>query len=246
MAPYNRHAEAFGMQYGPSGSSMGAIASIGGSSTGLAQGLMQVIPINADGTFNAVPDPMKLYQVSQYSDVANLPAMSRRDPDQGRGFIHAYYGVPNPAYHMPGAVFMPEVQTFSIAAVSGYANPSTDNRESITFTLVPATWDPTVQTTPGTTNPSVPLGPSPTAPSGTPITNPTTNPSTGVGSNPGNSGSTTGTGGVKTGMGNLGLGSSSGCGCTTAGSDQSSGLAGFGVLGLGFALLGLRRNKKES
>jgi MYXO-CTERM domain-containing protein len=183
---------------------------------------------------------MKLYQVSQYSDVANLTAVRKRDPDQGRGFMHNFQGLPNPGYRVPNG-FMPEVKTFTVSTSSGVVDPTTDNTDSLTFTLVPATWDPNYNTTPGSATPNVPLGPSPTAPKGTPITNPT-GPSTGVGSNPGNSSS----GGTKTGYGGLGLGSSSGCGCTTAGSDQSSGLAGFGVLGLGFALLGLRRNKKES
>jgi MYXO-CTERM domain-containing protein len=51
---------------------------------------------------------------------------------------------------------------------------------------------------------------------------------------------------VHTGYGDLGANASSGCGCTTAGSDQTSGLAGLGLMGVGFAFLGLRRNKKES
>ncbi len=158
---------------------MPAIGAIGGASTGLAQGLVQVIPINTDGTFTAEPDPLKLYEVSKYSDVAGLPAMTKRDPDQARGFIHAYYGLPNPGYRMANG-FMPEVKTFSISAVAGYNNASTDNRESLTFALVPATWDPNVTTTPGSATSNVPPGPSPTAPTGTPPTNPT-GPSSGSG-----------------------------------------------------------------
>jgi MYXO-CTERM domain-containing protein len=263
VAPYNRHAEAFALQYGADGASTPAVGAISGASTGLSQGLLQVIPINADGTFTAEPDPLKLYEVSKYSDVAGLPAMTKRDPDQARGFIHAFYGVPNPGYRVSTG-FMPEVKTFSISAVAGYSNPSTDNRESLTFALVPATWDPNVQTTPGGATSNVPPGPSPTAPTGTPPTNPT-GPSAGSGATS-SGGDTSGAG--STGSGGTGSGgnagtsgpgyaapgyntnvSSSGCGCTTAGSDQSSGLAGFAALGLGFALFGVRRRssaKKES
>jgi MYXO-CTERM domain-containing protein len=267
VAPYNRHAEAFGLQYGTDGSSSMAVGVVGGSSTGLAQGLVQIVPINSDGTFDTVPDPLKLYEVSKYSDVAGLPAMTKRDPDQARGFIHAYNGLPNPGYQNPNG-FMPEVKTFSIAAVAGYNNPSTDNRESLTFALVPSTWTPTVQTTPGSATPNVPPGPSPTAPVGTPVTNPT-GPSAGSGAAPSSGSSTSGTGassgstgtssgsnGASGSTGSSGkpynpptyAASSSGCGCTTAGSDKSSGFAGFTLAGLGIALLGLRRrsSKKES
>ncbi len=240
VAAYDRHAEAFGMQYGPDGATSGAVGVISGASTGLAQGLLQVIPIKADGTFDPTPDPLKVYEVSKYSDVANLPAMTKKDADQGRGFIHSYYGLPNPGYRLLSG-FMPEVKTFSVSAVAGYVDPTTDNRESVTLTLVPATWDPNYATTPGGAVNNVPTGPSPTAPSGTPVTNPT-GPSAGAGN-----GTQGGAGGrVHTGYGGLGTGASGGCGCTTAGSDRGSGPAGLGLLGVGLALLGVRRGRKES
>ncbi|MGO8997407.1 MAG: hypothetical protein ACLQVI_29175 [Polyangiaceae bacterium] len=251
MGPYARHAEAFGLNYGADGATSGAVGMVGGSSTGLGQGLVQIVPIAANGTFNPIPDPLKLYEVAPYSDIAGLPAMTKRDPDQARGFIHTYSGLPNPGYGLSSG-FMPEVKTFSIAAVAGYNNPNTDNRESMTLALVPASWNPAYNTTPGTATSNVPPGPSPTAPSGTPTTNPT-GPSTGAGSS-GPSGSTSGGGttggggsGVHTGFGNT-TSSSNGCGCTTAGSDKTNGLAGFAALGLGFAFLSLRRrgSKKES
>jgi MYXO-CTERM domain-containing protein len=258
VAPYNRHAEAFGLQYGPDGATSGGVGVIAGASTGLGPGLVQIMPIKADGTFDATPDPLKLYQVSKYSDIAGLPAMTKRDPDQARGFIHTYSGLPNPGYRMASG-FMPEVKTFSISAVAGYLNPSTDNRESITFALVPASWDPNYATTPGSATTNVPPGPGKAPPTGTPVTNPsgpsagggtpgTTSGGTGaVGGGTGSTGgSTGGTGGYHTGFGNTT--SSSGCGCTTAGSDQTSGATGFAALGLGFAFLSLRRrnSKKES
>ncbi len=248
-APYGRHSEAFGMNYGPATSAGGAVGVIAGSSDAMGAGLLQVIPIDSAGHIGAL-DPMKVYQVSQYSDVAQLPAMTKRDPGQARGFIHGLYGVQNPSYgDKTGGGFMPTVKTFNISAVAGYADPTTDNRESLTFALIPAVWDPAVATTPGGTVPisSVPPGPAGTPPAsaGSPVTNPGPGLSTGGGT--ASQGGTTGTGGgIKTGYGLTGTDASSGCGCTTAGSDQTSGLAGIGLMGLGFAFLGMRRNKKES
>jgi MYXO-CTERM domain-containing protein len=253
VAPYNRHAEAVGINYGAEGSTTRAVAVDTGSSTGGGPGLMQVIPIRADGTFDA-PDPMKVYQIAQYSDVANLPAMRKRDPDQARGFIHAFEGLPNPGYGIKTG-FMPEVRTFTVSAVAGVVDPTTDNNDSLNFTLIPSTWDPSYNTTPGSATSNVPPGPSPVAQPGTPVTNPTAPSSGGASASNGSTGSGS-VGGGSTGGGGAGLhtgfgntsGSSNGCGCTTAGSDKTSGTAGFAALGLGFAFLSLRRRnaKKES
>jgi hypothetical protein len=244
ISPYGRHSEAFGLKYGPVGSEMTGVAAIGGASEGTGPGLIQVMPIRADGTFDP-PDPMKTYQVSQFSDVAGLPARTKRDNDQSRGFIHGVYGIVNPSYQKTGG-FMPEVATFNLSAVAGYANINTDNRESLTFALVPATWDPSVTTTPGVATPNVPPGPSPAAPSGTPATNPSA-PSAGTGAGGQTGSSSGGTGGGVRAPGFGGSSASSG-GCTTASVGHTSDLAGFATLGLGFALFGLRRrgNKKES
>ena len=251
VAPYERHSEGFAMQYGPAGSSVAAVGLVGGSATGYGTGLVQVIPIDATGHIGAL-DPMKVYQVSQYADVAGLAAQTKRNQGQARGFIHGLYGVNNPGYQITTA-FMPEVRTFNISAVAGYADPTTDDRESLTISLIPATWDPAYNTTPGSATNNVPPGPSQTAPSGAPITNPV-GVSSGTSSGNQVGSGTTGTGGggstgVQKGYGGgglLGANASGGCGCTTAGSDQTSGLAGLGLMGLGFVFLGPRRNKKES
>ncbi len=259
VAAQSRHAEAFPLLYGADGAQMPAIATISGSSIGTGYAMMQVLPIKTDGTFDA-PDSLKQYQVAEYSDVSGLPAQAKKDPDQARGFIHGYSGLPNPSYRVSTG-FMPEVKTFSISAVPGYTNLNTDNRESLTFALVPATWDPNVATVPGSATANVPPGPSPVAPVGTPVTNPTqpspgsSTPPTTTGSSSGgtssggtSSGATSsGSNGVKGGgFGSLGN-SASGCGCTTAGSDSTSGFAAFATLALGMAIAGMRRRtKKES
>jgi MYXO-CTERM domain-containing protein len=257
VALQNRHAGSTALQYGPAGSESGGVGILSASSTGTGSGFMQVIPVDGvTGKFSE-PDSLKSYQVAQYADVVGLAAATLRDPGQGRAFFKAVYGLPNPSYQNKSG-FMPEVKTFSISAFAGYHNIATDNMESLSFSLVPAVWDPTVATTPGAAVPNVPPGPSPTAPSGTPVTNPS-GPSAGgsTGGNQEGSGSTgstgsTGTGGTyhPPGYGST-TSASNGCGCTTAGSNQSSNLAGFAALGLGFAFLGLRRRassraKKES
>jgi MYXO-CTERM domain-containing protein len=259
VALQNRHSASFALNYGAAGSESGGIGVLSAASTGTGGGFMQVLPIRADGTYDP-PDSLKSYQVAEYADVSGLAAATLRDPGQARAFFKSVYGLPNPSYQNK-AGFMPEVKTFSIAAVAGYANMSTDNMESLTFALVPAVWDPAYNTTPGTPVANVPPGPSPTAPTGTPTTNPSGPSNGGTAGMPGTGtssggtvgGTTGGTGGSGGGIHAPGYGggtsASNGCGCTTAGADQTSGLAGFATLGLGFAFLGLRRrgsNKKES
>src|SRR5205085_2008790 len=80
VAPYQRHAEAFGMQYGPDDAVMPAVGALGGSSTATGPGLVQVIPIDIQNEKLGAVDPMKLYQVSKYSDVAMLQARGKRNP----------------------------------------------------------------------------------------------------------------------------------------------------------------------
>ncbi|HEY2512652.1 MAG TPA: MYXO-CTERM sorting domain-containing protein, partial [Polyangiaceae bacterium] len=253
VALQNRHAAAFGLEYGPDGSSSGALGVLSASSTGTGSGYAQIIPIDpVKGTFDATPDPMKAYQVAQYADVAGLAAATLRDPGQARAFFKAVHALPNPSYQNT-AGFMPEVKTFNISAVAGYANPSTDNMESLTFALLPSVWDPAYTTTPGAATPNVPPGPSPAPPAGTPVTNPS-GPSAGTGTGGQDTGGTSGTGAssVTGGSGGVhapgygtGLSTSSGCGCTTAGADQTSGLTGLGALGLGFVFLGIRRRSQK-
>lgn len=148
VAPYQRHARGFGTYYG-AGDGSPAVAVLAGSSTGTGKGLMQILPVDSTTGKVGAMDPFKLYEVSSYSDVANLPARGKRNPqDQGAGFVNAFGGVANPGYQKPMG-FMPEVKTFTISAMPGYADIQTDDRDSLFLSLVPSTWDPAMQTVPG-------------------------------------------------------------------------------------------------
>jgi len=173
-APYGRHSHIYTTQYGANGEP--AVAFIGGSSTGTKGGYAQLIPLKADGTLG-LKDPAKLYPVSLFSDVANVQARGKRNPqDQARGFINGLGGVPNPAFGKTGDVFMPEVKTFSFSTITGYtdaAGATVGRRNSLWLSLVPATWKEGIQTTPGTPTDKPGtgeggLGPSPTTTNATP------------------------------------------------------------------------------
>src|SRR6185295_5914290 len=113
-----RHPGAYTTGYGPNGEP--ALAVISGSSTGTGAGFVQIYPMSADGSLG-VKDPMKVYQASLFSDVANVQARGKRNPNnQARGFINGTGSVPNPGYAPDPAAaannFMPEVKTFSFSA----------------------------------------------------------------------------------------------------------------------------------
>ncbi|WP_394838811.1 hypothetical protein LVJ94_18125 [Pendulispora rubella] len=172
VAPYQRHAHAFGSLYG-GGAGQPAVAVMAGSSTGTGKGLMQTIPIDpANGKIGAI-DPAKLSEVSIMSDVANLPARGKRNPqDQGAGFINGIGGLKNPGFGKANG-FMPEVATFTVAAVPGLKDVTASNRDSLFLSLVPTTWLPTLKVVSGpvTLTKDILNGPSPTvvvpsAPSG--------------------------------------------------------------------------------
>ncbi len=160
-ANYQRHPGAFAMKYGSEG--LPAIGVISGSSTGTSKGLLQVIPVKTDGTLGG-KDPLKMYTVSTYSDVANLQARGKRNPNnQAKGFINGIGDVPNPGFDKPGG-FYPEVKTFSFSTVTGYSGTDAAAKglkESLWLSLVPATWKPGLQTTPGGASENAGNGPAP-------------------------------------------------------------------------------------
>jgi hypothetical protein len=151
-ANYQRHPGGFAMKYGSEEAP--AIGVISGSSTGTSRGLLQVIPLKEGGALGA-KDAMKMYAVSTYSDVANLQARGKRNPNnQAKGFINGVGDVPNPGFDKPGG-FYPEVKTFSFSTVTGFSSPEAATKglkESLWLSLVPATWKKGLATTPGATS----------------------------------------------------------------------------------------------
>ncbi len=148
-AAYGRHSTMFATTYGPNAEP--AISYIGGSSTGTKGAFEQLIPLKADGSLG-LKDPAKLYAVSSYSDVANVQARGKRNPNnQARGFINGLGSIPNPGFGKSTS-FMPEVKAFSFSTITGYTDAAgavVGKRNSIWLSLVPAAWAPGIQTTPG-------------------------------------------------------------------------------------------------
>lgn len=255
VASYQRHASTYSSNFGP-GAGVPTAAIISGSPDGLNKGLVQMVPIDpSTGKIGAI-DPSKVFEVAKLSDVANLPARGKRNPnDQARGFINGLHGLKNPGYKLANG-FMPEVSTFTLSTVAGLKDATTSNRDSLFLSLIPATWDPAVQTTPGGVKDpgEVPPGPSPTAPPGTPGTGSGTSGGTGgasdtPGFNDDGSGNTSsGTGSTPAHSAGFGDTQSTAGGCAVStSSNTSSGLGGMALMGLGIALLSFRRKnaKKE-
>ena len=154
VGQYGRHGSSFVTGYGPAAEP--ALAVISGSSTGTGGGFIQMYPLKADGTLG-VKDIAKVYQVSPFSDVANVQARGKRNPNnQARGFINGLGNVPNPGFTTDAALaavnFMPEVKQFSFSTVTGYSDAVAMGKglkNSIWVSLVPAAWQPGITTVPG-------------------------------------------------------------------------------------------------
>ena len=154
VGQYGRHGSSFVTGYGPNAEP--ALAVISGSSTGTGGGFIQMYPLKADGTLG-VKDAAKVYQVSPFSDVANVQARGKRNPNnQARGFINGLGNVPNPGFTTDpakvAANFMPEVKSFSFSTVTGYSDANAlakGLKNSVWLSLVPASWQEGITTVPG-------------------------------------------------------------------------------------------------
>lgn len=245
VAPYQRHGRSFGTMYG-AGDGNPTVAMMGGSSTGTGKGLVQMVNIDATtGKIATVDRTKDLYQVSTYSDVAALQVRGKRNPNnQGCGFLNGLGGLANPGYGKATG-FMPEVKTFTLAAVPGYktaAAPGTQQtvgqRESMYLSLIPATWDPTKSTAPGGVANSDNIAPGPS---------PTTGGSGGAngGSGGGAAGGDNGGAMPTTGYGNQPeMTDSNSGGCSVSKSESTGGMAGI-LLTLGLTIAAIRRGKKS-
>jgi MYXO-CTERM domain-containing protein len=240
-ANYQRHAHIFATRYGTTGELAAGV--ISGSSTGTSKGLLQIVPLKADGTLG-LKDPLKMYTVSTYSDVANLQARGKRNPNnQAKGFINGLGDVPNPGYQKVGG-FYPEVKSFSMSTVTGYSGEAAraiGRRESLWLSLVPATWDPKIQTTPGVPSEMAGTGPAPTT-----TTSPPTDPSGEVGEAPSENGTVLGNDPTTPGEGarsRATLGEDTGCNVAHRGG--SSGFGAIALAALGVIVTLRRRAKTE-
>lgn len=250
-AAYGRHSTMFATAYGPNAEP--AIAYIGGSSTGTKGAFEQLIPLKADGTLG-VKDAAKLYAVSSYSDVANVQARGKRNPNnQARGFINGLGSVPNPGYGKGATAFMPETKSFSFSTITGYtddAAAAVGKRNSIWLSLVPASWQAGLKTTPGspTSTPGTDANGQPSTTGPAPrTTGPATNPSGDAQSTGGDTnvlGGTEATTPDGTGGSRAALGADGG-GCSVSSTSSSSSGAGFILLAVAGVIVALRRKQEE-
>jgi hypothetical protein len=154
VGQFGRHSSSFVTTFGPD--AVPALAVISGSSTGTGKGFEQLYTLKADGSVGE-KDPLKVYTVAPYADVANVQARGKRNPNnQARGFINGTGNVPNPGYTADPALaktnFMPDVRTFSFSAITGYSGADAATKgykNSIWLSLVPAAWTPGLATVPG-------------------------------------------------------------------------------------------------
>jgi len=250
-AAYGRHASMFTTTYGPNAEP--AVAYIGGSSTGTKGAFEQLIPLKADGSLG-LKDAAKLYAVSTYSDVANVQARGKRNPNnQARGFINGLGSVPNPGFGKGATAFMPETKSFSFSTVTGYTDSAAatiGKRNSIYLSLVPASWQAGLQTTPGTptSTPGTDANGQPSTTGPAPRTKaPATNPS-GDGQSSEDTNVLQGTeattpdgeGGSRAQLG----GDNGGCSVSSTSSRTGSG-AGFILLAVAGVIVALRRKQEE-
>ncbi len=245
-AAYGRHSTMFATTYGPNAEP--ALAYIGGSSTGTKGAFEQLIPLKTDGSLG-LKDSAKLHAVSTYSDVANVQARGKRNPNnQARGFINGLGMVPNPGFGKTANGFMPEVKTFSFSTITGYTDAAAatiGKRNSIYLSLVPASWQAGIQTTPGGVTDKPGANPDGTGPSPR-TTTPGTNPS-----GDGTSDNGTVIGGEATSPdgngGRAALGGDNG-GCSvssTSSSSSSTGGAPFLFLVVAGVIVAVRRKNEE-
>ena len=244
-AAYGRHSNMFATTYGPNAEP--ALAYIGGSSTGTKGAFEQLIPLKADGTLG-LKDSAKLYAVSTYSDVANVQARGKRNPNnQARGFINGLGMVPNPGFGKTATGFMPEVKAFSFSTITGYTDAAAatiGKRNSIYISLVPAAWATGIATTPGSVTDKPGSNPDGTGPSPR-TTAPGTNPSGDSAASDGNNvlGGTDATNPDGNGRAPLGA-DNGGCSVSSTSSSSSSG-AGFLLLAVAGVIIALRRKSEE-
>ncbi len=245
VAPYGRHAHIYATSYGESGEK--AVAYASGSSTGTKGGLAQLVPLKADGTLGNL-DYNKVYPMSLFSDVANVQARGKRNPNnQAKGFINGLGDVPNPGFDKPTG-FMPEVKTFTMSTITGYTDQTAADiakRNSLWLSLIPSQWKAGLKTTPGAptdkpgTGPDG-LGPSPTTTGATP-TDPNGEAQTGGGKDKSVLGGEATTADSKTDY--LGQ-DSGGCNVSSSSSSSSGGAAIF--LAIAGVIVALRRKNEEA
>lgn len=247
VGQYGRHGSSFITGYGPNAEP--SLAVISGSSTGTGGGFIQMFPMKADGTLGE-KDAAKVYQVSPFSDVANVQARGKRNPNnQARGFINGLGNVPNPGFTTDPALaaqnFMPEVKSFSFSTVTGYSDADAMGKgikNSIWLSLVPASWQQGIKTVPGGVTDAPGTNPDGTGPAPH-TTTPGTTENGDVGATEESDETTTKSN--NRGRGDLGGATSDGCSVQSSNTSSNFGVIGLAIAGVLVAIR-RRRSSKEA
>jgi MYXO-CTERM domain-containing protein len=242
VAPFQRHSTITSSVFGNQGQTF--MGSLGCSSTGAGGAGLQLISVDSNGMMS-VDKQNNLMPVMWQCDTAWLSYKGLRNPqNQGRDFLHTLGNVPNPGYGDPKG-WMPEVSNFAVSLVPAVVD-STAIRNSLFMSFAPIAWDKSVTVSMGeAVNVSqIPTGPSPVVGGSSPVLG---------GSDPGVNG-TAGTGGnVSTGGGGQswhngysgGDNGAGGCSVTDVGSDESTGLGGLALMGLGLVVASRRNSRRN-
>ena len=167
--------------------------------------------------------------------------------DQGRDFLQTLGNVPNPGFQDPKG-WMPEVSNFAVSLVPA-VKESTSIRNSLYMSFAPIAWDKSVTVSMGEAVDvsQIPTGPSPTTGGGTPVvggSDPNVNGTAGTGGNVSTGGS--GGGGPSWHNGYAGAqNGAGGCSVTDVGNDESAGLGGLALMGLGLVVASRRSARKS-
>ncbi len=242
VAPFQRHATMTSSVFGNQGQTF--MGSLGCSSTGAGGAGLQLISVDSNGMMS-VDKQNNLMPVMWQCDTAWLSYKGLRNPqNQGRDFLHTLGNVPNPGYGDPKG-WMPEVSNFAVSLVPA-VHDTTAIRNSLYMSFAPIAWDKSVTVSMGEAVDvsQIPAGPSPVAGGSSPVVG---------GSDPGVNG-TAGTGGnVPTGGGGPSWhngyagaqNGAGGCSVTDVGSDESAGLGGLALVGLGLVAASRRSSRRN-
>ncbi len=243
VAPFQRHATMTSSLFGNQGQTF--MGSLGCSSTGAGGAGLQLISVDSNGMMS-VDKQNNLMPVMWQCDTAWLSYKGLRNPrDQGRDFLHTLGTVPNPGFGDPKG-WMPEVSHFAVSLVPA-VHDTTAIRNSLYMSFAPIAWDKSVTVSMGEAVDvaSIPTGASPVVGGTKPVVgggDPNVNGTAGTGGNvaAGGGGGPSwhnGYAGAQNGAG--------GCSVTDVGSDESAGLGGLALVGLGLVAASRRSSRRN-
>jgi hypothetical protein len=219
------HTHMLPLNYGP-GAGEAAIGVLSAPLSGMKPAALQVLPLGGEGDI-AAPSDSHRYKVSFFSNTGDMAARGLRNPNnQGRGFVSALANVPNPG---KDGGWMSGIASFTAVPIPTFGTDGDATFMGLDLCFVPATYLPQyTKVAPGKVirwN-EAPVGPPPDP------------------SNPNAAPGSEGSGAGATAAGSR-ASSDDGGGCGIA-AHPGGRAFGAALLGLGLAVLGLRRSRREA